>query len=880
MPTMSELENIFKDFLKTLFQKDDFDIKIEKGCGRYVSLTSLSNNGSEISLWCENDWTGIGDNPSISPEDIVFSIAVERPASHWKKSSVKELKTYLKHSYPKLCSDDGTFNRERIKENTLFIQLGDYESENPDDVNKYTVWFCYSFKLPTDIDYTEQLTNALKSFWVNGILSLDEKEIIRNDKYLKNYIENSNDVLFNHYFVAKVSGNQHRFNEAVEKKYWLMQQRYDVQTETKSAVSNNFNYVQLVHENDILLLVNGSKIFAYGFAQKNMHQSSHQISLRDVIRKNKHEYFEDCEYLSFSDSEVYYEKMGASHKDDWSQYIDVDKWHSYRPNSNVNTSDVGSYSKISNLTIYEVDCVWAIEKIKQLDKQYNDSKTEDEKMLDKIKALCLNKKNIILQGAPGSGKTYKTAELALSLIDALPPRGSKNEKDYHKDVMDAYDKKIIKLNKDGTFINPDAQIGFVTFHQSMDYEDFIEGIKPKTNSGQISYEIEDGIFKIICKNASQIKSSKKSEKIDFSKTRIFKMSLGEKGKTDSATFDYCHEKNVIALGWGRDIDFSDCDTKEKIREKDHTWGAFAIEVFKLWMRIGDIVLISDGNRAIKAIAKITGNYEFHNDRLERMKQYRNVEWLYTGDSIPISKIYDKNLSQQSIYAFGNRIDENHIENGSIKENILNDIITGDIEKEKLQNYVLIIDEINRGNVSKIFGELISLLEADKRAGGDHPLTVTLPYSKEPFSVPSNLYVIGTMNTTDRSVGSIDYAVRRRFAFYTLKANKDALESYYNDKASALKQKAIILYGTVEKFIKDNQCSGIDFNDLMVGHSYFMAKDFDELNLKWDYEVIPLLEEYKKDGLLKQSADLDIIRNCENYSENQDTQTTLNNPSEQ
>ena len=131
-----------------------------------------------------------------------------------------------------------------------------------------------------------------------------------------------------------------------------MQQRYDVQTETKSAVSNNFNYVQQVHENDILLLVNGSKIFAYGFAQKNMHQSSHQISLRDVIRKNKHEYFEDCEYLSFSDSEVYYEKMGASHKDDWSQYIDVDKWHSYRPNSNVNTSDVGSYSKISNLTIY------------------------------------------------------------------------------------------------------------------------------------------------------------------------------------------------------------------------------------------------------------------------------------------------------------------------------------------------------------------------------------------------------------------------------------------------------------------------------------------------------------------------------------------------
>ena len=178
-----------------------------------------------------------------------------------------------------------------------------------------------------------------------------------------------------------------------------------------------------------------------------------------------------------------------------------------------------------------------------------------------------------------------------------------------------------------------------------------------------------------------------------------------------------------------------------------------------------------------------------------------------------------------------------------------------------KNYVLVIDEINRGNVSKIFGELISLLEADKRVGGDHPLSVTLPYSKESFSVPSNLYIIGTMNTTDRSVGSIDYAVRRRFAFYTLKADENltALHSYYSDKDSSLLKVAEEKYATVSAFIKENQIKGIRFDDLMVGESYFMADSKENLDLKWNYEVIPLLEEYQKDGLLKPTADIDLLQ---------------------
>ena len=156
-------------------------------------------------------------------------------------------------------------------------------------------------------------------------------------------------------------------------------------------------------------------------------------------------------------------------------------------------------------------------------------------------------------------------------------------------------------------------------------------------------------------------------------------------------------------------------------------------------------------------------------------------------------------------------------------------------------YVLIIDEINRGNVSKIFGELITLLEADKRIGGDHPIRVTLPYSNESFGVPSNLYIIGTMNTTDRSVGNIDYAVRRRFAFVTLKADRELVE-----QNSILE--AVTLFDAVESFIKKHKID-MDFEDLMVGHSYFFAEDENELELKWQYEILPLLNEYIKDGIV-------------------------------
>ena len=450
------------------------------------------------------------------------------------------------------------------------------------------------------------------------------------------------------------------------------------------------------------------------------------------------------------------------------------------------------------------------------------------------------KKNVILQGVPGTGKTYSTAEIALRIL------GVNVDFSNHKTVMERY-RELCEQER----------IFFTTFHQSMDYEDFVEGLKPIVTDEGVRYKIERGIFWKICENARRLFNQRKSsKKIDFTRTRIFKMSLGEKDKNDSMVFDYCKEHDVVALGWGENKDFSNYQSHEGILklyedEKDNRFGPIAMERFICWMRKDDIILISDGNSAVKAIARIVGDYEFHNDTPIGMCQFIKVEWLYLGDNIPLSKLYNCQFIPQSIYAFYTSDNEGTSQyNGSINTDMINKIITGEVNSEEPQPYVLIIDEINRGNVSKIFGELVTLLEADKRddgnqEGGKHTISVILPYSKERFSVPSNVYIIGTMNTTDRSTGTLDYAIRRRFAFVTLPADPKVIPEGI----------ARELFNDIQRFIKAHHPEDMDINDLMVGHSYFMPDEGvslsteEQLKLKIKYEVAPLLREYCTDGLL-------------------------------
>ena len=434
--------------------------------------------------------------------------------------------------------------------------------------------------------------------------------------------------------------------------------------------------------------------------------------------------------------------------------------------------------------------------------------------------------NQILYGPPGTGKTYNTIIRSVAIIEGIDPDElGKNE---------SYEAIRNRFNQ----YKSEGRIDFITFHQSYSYEEFVEGIKPVLSSVEeqntsLNYCLSDGIFKQICDSARTVKIENAGAQIDFSKTRVFKMSLG--GKEDADISQYCLENGVIALGWGRSVDFTETKTLDDIIQKyqEETgisdWAPYAIDRFKNLLRKGDIVLVARGTTKFYAIAKVTGDYEYRNDSNVSYHHFRSVEWLYKGDDISVSKIYNKNFSQQSIYGFyyPNREGKDDY-NGNLKTNIINDIVTGKIKNDDNEPYILIIDEINRGNISKIFGELITLIEDDKR----EVLSVTLPYSKESFTVPKNLYILGTMNTSDRSIATIDIALRRRFQFIEMMPREDLIKDV----------EGIDLQTIIRNMNK--KISILLDRDHQIGHAYFMGiSTLDKLKTVWFDKIIPLLNEY-------------------------------------
>lgn len=380
-------------------------------------------------------------------------------------------------------------------------------------------------------------------------------------------------------------------------------------------------------------------------------------------------------------------------------------------------------------------------------------------------------KNIILQGAPGTGKTYKAIEIAASLVNGETFAS-------HAKAKEVYDKYV-----------EDGHICFATFHQAMEYEDFVEGIKPRTEEGSISYDVELGIFRKICKAAR----GEASGEADF--------------------FNEGFEKLCELV-----------DEEELVRIPTlNGKSEFTVQYNKNCT--GFVSYAGDEG------PEGHGRY-FSKDQLHRI--YRGEKGVPGGGHDNYRKAIIKFMEAP----------DGPIAMKPFVEGKKNTKASG-------KNFVLIIDEINRGNIARIFGELITLLEPDKREGEKNAISVTLPYSKEQFSVPSNLYIIGTMNTTDRSTGSIDYALRRRFTFITAKADRSVVENDKNYNDASVRTAALNLYDRIngdEGYLK-SCASDMDINDLMVGHSYFLAKDIDELGMRYEYGIKPLLEEYRKDGII-------------------------------
>lgn len=456
--------------------------------------------------------------------------------------------------------------------------------------------------------------------------------------------------------------------------------------------------------------------------------------------------------------------------------------------------------------------------------------------------MSANNLNQILFGPPGTGKTFNTINEALKIVDPTYFETHQNDR---KKLTDRFKELLIKDSDENK-----GQIAFCTFHQSFSYEDFVEGIKPKTTeSKSVFYHTEPGVFKRICQLADSFNSTVKVKtqgilswnEEQFNKASFYKLSLGEANNPDDREiYEYCRDNGYIAIGFGHENDFSglsESEIKEKCEDlKLESIAGQQMYTFIHYLKKNNYVLISNGNKYIRAIGKVTGDYEYKAESPIRYNHFRKVEWLFVDENIPVEEIYNIGLSQRTMYKIDESLLKQDFFTNKGQETLMPDLV----KQEK--NYVLIIDEINRGNVSSIFGELITLIEKDKRAGCEEELEVTLPYSKEPFKVPNNVYIIGTMNTADRSIEALDTALRRRFSF------KEFAPKPYLIKSEGASSKVSGIVDTIDLEILLNTINTrieklID-KDHKIGHSYFLKVDTKEkLVHAFKNEIIPLLEEY-------------------------------------
>src|SRR5574344_2149921 len=415
--------------------------------------------------------------------------------------------------------------------------------------------------------------------------------------------------------------------------------------------------------------------------------------------------------------------------------------------------------------------------------------------------------NQILYGSPGTGKTYNTINKAIEIIDSEFYQQNRDNRDALKEKFEEYKKA--------------GQIEFITFHQSFSYEEFVEGIKAipagkdgNENGEDMIYDVVDGIFKKLSNKA----------KIDFFENNSIKKNITKRKFILNAK-----ALNIQA---------------EMIEDDENNF-----RVLK-------------GSKVRKGEAESFKNYHYSalKNKVLKTAKYIEQDEFY---------ILEEDFTFQSMSAASSVILGRQSNGYNDWKEVLDDNLSKK-DNKNIKNYILIIDEINRGNISKIFGELITLIEPSKRIGADEEIRLKLPYSQELFGVPSNLYIIGTMNTADRSIALMDTALRRRFHFEEMMPNSSLLENLVVDGI-----KIDNLLETINKRVEY-----LYDRDHTIGHAYFMS--LENLETKEDKKaelenifrnkIIPLLQEYFYDDwekvrlVLGDGFDEDLIKDSEYLEE--------------
>lgn len=411
----------------------------------------------------------------------------------------------------------------------------------------------------------------------------------------------------------------------------------------------------------------------------------------------------------------------------------------------------------------------------------------------KTKNIISNKQpqplNQILYGPPGTGKTYHTITKALEIIFE---KEDKKTKFY--DFGDAFAKDLE-----------------ITYEEALNLED--ENLKRK---------ILKRIFDLTYRQNGQI------EFVTFHQSYGYEEFVeGIKAKTTDNGIEYKIEAGILKkLSKKATVNFE--QTQENIIAKKDFDVIFKERILdKLFEDTRLEIKMKKSSFYIKEIDESHIYFDKSGGDSQHVLLLKNLRAMY---EVGENKLIIGGLSQ-----YYNPLLEYLLENNEVSQQ----------EKEPLKNYILIIDEINRGNISKIFGELITLIEESKRIGKDESLHVRLPYSNESFGVPSNLYIIGTMNTADRSIALMDTALRRRFDFTEMMPRTEVLD--FEVEGLHVKRMLEMINKRIE-YLYDR--------DHTIGHAYFMElKEPNKQTLEtvshiFRNKIIPLLQEYFYDDWKK------------------------------